>query len=79
MVIYLDNKNNIHLNFSDREEIHKEKQNARTKALDFLKDCPQEYEQLMRNIDALTFGDTPDYTALIGILEMVGLNKYIRI
>jgi hypothetical protein len=59
--------------FTDREEIHKEKQTARTKVSDFLKDCPPEYEQLMRNIDALNFGDPPDYQALIGILESVSL------
>jgi hypothetical protein len=61
--------------FTDREEIHKEKQTARTKVSDFLKDCPPEYEQLMRNIDALTFGDPPDYQALIGILESVSLKN----
>jgi hypothetical protein len=43
--------------------------------LDFLKDCPPEYEQIMRKIDALSFVDAPDYQAFIGILESVSFEN----
>lgn len=60
----------------DREQVHVKKLLVRTtEKKNFLTNCPEQYEQLMINIDQMVFSDMPNYSFFYKtLIEVIGIS-----